>query len=208
MPRPCPVCGSDVAREEGEVDCRCTGGLFCAAQRKQAILHFAGRRAMDIEGLGEKIVDQLVDAGLVRTPARSLRARRQDTLDALERMAEKSAPNLVAGLEKSKQTTLARFLYALGIRHVGETTAKDLARHFGALDRIMAASERSCWRSPTWARWWRESIHTFFAQAHNREVVEQLRARGIDWPEGDGAADAAPKPLPARPSSSPARCRP
>ena len=139
MPLRCPVCGSRVMREKGGIDHRCTGGLFCAAQRKQAILHFAGRRAMDVEGLGDKLVDQLVDGGLIRTLP-ELYTLGIAKLSALERMADKSAANLVAGLEKSKQTTLARFLYALGIRHVGETTAKDLAKHFGDIDALLEAT--------------------------------------------------------------------
>ena len=190
----CPVCGSDIAREEGEVDWRCSGGLFCGAQRKQAILYFAGRRAMDIEGLGDKLVDQLVDSGLVRTLP-ELYKLGIAKLSALERMAEKSARNLLDGLEKSKHTTLARFLFALGIRHVGETTAKDLAKHFGSLDRIMDASLEQLLEvndvGPTVA----QSIRTFFDQPHNREVVEQLRACGITWDEHDGTADKTPKPL-------------
>jgi DNA ligase (NAD+) len=190
----CPVCGSDILREEGEVDWRCSGGLFCGAQRKQAILHFAGRRAMDIEGLGDKLVDQLVDTGLIRTLP-ELYKLGVAKLCALERMAEKSAKNLVDGLEKSKQTTLTRFLFALGIRHVGETTARDLARHFGSLDRIVDASEPQLLEvsdvGPIVAR----SIRTFFDQPHNREVVEQLRACGITWEEHDGTADLTPKPL-------------
>ncbi|HEY1393304.1 MAG TPA: NAD-dependent DNA ligase LigA, partial [Methylibium sp.] len=191
----CPVCGSAITREEGEVDWRCSGGLFCPAQRKQAILHFAGRRAMDVEGLGDKLVDQLVDNGIVRTLP-ELYKLGVAKLSALERMADKSAQNLVDGLEKSKSTTLARFLFALGIRHVGETTAKDLARHFGALDRIMDASLEQLLEvkdiGPTVA----QSIRTFFDQPHNREVVEQLRAAGIHWEEHAGAAaDASPKPL-------------
>jgi len=193
MPRECPVCGSAVLREKGSIEHRCTGGLFCAAQRKQALLHFAGRRAMDIEGLGDKLVDQLVDGGLVRTLP-ELYKLGVAKLAALERMADKSAANLVAALEKSKQTTLARFLYALGIRHVGESTARDLARHFGRLDALLDASEEQLLQvndvGPVVAR----SIHAFFAQPHNREVVEQLRAAGVHWPEGD-AADAGPKPL-------------
>ena len=190
----CPVCDSEVTREEGEVDWRCSGGLFCAAQRKQAILHFAGRRAMDIEGLGDKIVDQLVDSGLIRTLP-ELYKLGVAKLAALDRMAEKSAANLVENLEKSKQTTLARFLYALGIRHVGESTAKDLAKHFGALDRVLDASEAQLLEVNDVGPIVAQSIHTFFAQPHNREVVEQLRAAGIQWPENDGTADKTPKPL-------------
>ena len=190
----CPVCGSEVTREEGEVDWRCSGGLFCPAQRKQAILHYASRRAMDIEGLGDRLVDQLVDSGLIRTLPELYKLGIAKLLE-LERMGEKSAHNLLGNLDKSKQTTLARFLYALGIRHVGETTAKDLANHFGSLDRVLEASEAQLLEvsdvGPTVA----QSIHTFFAQPHNREVVEQLRAVGIHWPENDGTADRTPKPL-------------
>jgi DNA ligase (NAD+) len=190
----CPVCGSEVTREEGEVDWRCSGGLFCAAQRKQALLHFAGRRAMDIEGLGDKLVDQLVDAGIVRTLP-DLYKLGIANLAALERMADKSARNLVDGLEKSKHTTLARFLYALGIRHVGETTAKDLARHFGSLDRVLFATEPQLLEVNDVGPIVAHSIHTFFAQPHNREVVLQLRACGITWSEDDGTGDNSPKPL-------------
>lgn len=195
MPRACPVCGSAVLREKGGIDHRCTGGLFCGAQRKQALLHFAGRRAMDIEGLGDKLVDQLVDGGLIRTLP-ELYKLGVAKLAVLDRMAEKSAANLVAALEKSKQTTLARFLYALGIRQVGESTAKDLARHFGALDRVMDAGVEQLLEVPDVGPVVAQSIRAFFEQPHNREVVEQLRAAGIVWPEHDGAAAAAgPQPL-------------
>ena len=194
MPRQCPVCGSAVQREKGGIDHRCSGGLFCAAQRKQALLHFAGRRAIDIEGLGDKLVEQLVDAGIVRTLP-ELYKLGVAKLAALERMADKSSANLVAALQASKRTTLPRFLYALGIRHVGEATAKDLAAHFGALDRVMDADEARLLEvndvGPVVAR----SIHTFFRQPHNREVVEQLRAAGMSWDEHEAAAAAAPKPL-------------
>lgn len=195
MPRQCPVCGSAVARERGGIDHRCSGGLFCGAQRKQALLHFAGRRAMDIEGLGDKLVDQLVDGGLIRTLP-ELYTLGVAKLAALERMADKSAANLVAALEKSKDTTLARFLYALGIRQVGEATAKDLAKHFGSLDRIMDASVEQLLEVPDVGPIVAQSIRTFFEQPHNREVVEQLRAAGIRWAEHAGAAaDTGPKPL-------------
>ncbi len=133
MPHRCPVCDSAVVQDEGEKDYRCSAGLYCPAQRKQALLHFAGRRAIDIEGLGEKLVDQLVDANLVKTPADLYRLD-LTTLSNLERMAEKSATNVLEAIEKSKKTTLPRFIFALGIRNVGETTAKDLARHFGKLE--------------------------------------------------------------------------
>ncbi|MDB5940840.1 MAG: ligA [Ramlibacter sp.] len=193
MPRQCPVCGSEAVREEGEADYRCTGGLFCAAQRKEAILHFAQRRAMDIEGLGDKLVDQMVEAGVIRTLP-DLYKLGLATLSALERMADKSAQNVLAALEKSKQATLPRFLFGLGIRHVGEATARDLARHFGKLDAIMDASVEQLLEVPDVGPVVAESIHTFFAQQHNREVVEQLRACGVTWPEGEPQA-RAPKPL-------------
>ena len=189
MPTHCPVCGSAAVREEGEADHRCTGGLFCAAQRKQALLHFASRRAMDVEGLGEKLVDQLVDGRVVNTLP-DLYRMGFVSLAALDRMAAKSAQNLLDALQKSKQTTLPRFLYALGIRHVGETTAKDVARHFGALDAVMAASTDQLLQVPDVGPVVAESIHTFFDQPHNREVVEQLRAVGVNWPEGEPAPAA------------------
>ncbi|MBI5278122.1 MAG: NAD-dependent DNA ligase LigA [Burkholderiales bacterium] len=193
MPAHCPVCGALAVREEGEADHRCTGGLFCGAQRKQAILHFAQRRAMDVEGLGEKLVDQVVEAGVVKTLPDLYRLGLAN-LVALERMGEKSAQNLLAGLHKSKATTLPRFLYALGIRHVGEATAKDLARHFGQLDAIMDASIEQLLQVPDVGPVVAESIHTFFRQPHNREVIEQLRACGVHWEEGEPAAQA-PQPL-------------
>ncbi len=190
MPRQCPVCGSEAVREEGEADYRCTGGLFCGAQRKQALLHFAQRRAMDIEGLGEKLVDQVVDAGIIRTVADLYRLG-LGHLTALDRMGEKSAQNLLAGLEQSKSTTLPRFLFALGIRHVGEATARDLARHFGTLDAIMNANVDQLLQVPDVGPVVAESLHMFFAQPHNREVVEQLRACGVHWPEGEPVAAAS-----------------
>ncbi|MFN3295929.1 NAD-dependent DNA ligase LigA [Caldimonas sp.] len=190
----CPVCGSAIVREEGEVDWRCSGGLYCAAQRKQALLHFAQRRAMDIEGLGDKLVDQLVDGGLIRTLP-ELYTLGVAKLSALDRMGDKSARNLVEALEKSKQTTLPRFLFALGIRHVGEATAKDLARHFGSLDRIMDARVEELLEVNDVGPVVAQSIRTFFDQLHNREVVEQLRAAGVHWPEGEGTASDAPRPL-------------
>ena len=192
QPRACPVCGSRVMRERGGMDHRCTGGLFCAAQRKQALLHFAGRRAMDIEGLGDKLVDQLVDGGLIRTLP-ELYKLGVAKLMALERLGEKSAANLVAGLEKSKNTTFPRFLYALGIRQVGETTAKDLAKHFGGIDRLMAASVDELLQVGDVGPVVAQSIRAFFDQPHNVEVVEQLRAVGIHWPEQQAAL--GPQPL-------------
>ncbi len=193
MPRVCPVCGSAAVREEGEADYRCTGGLFCGAQRKQALLHFAQRRAVEIEGLGDKLVEQLVDAGVVKTLP-DLYKLGLTALVSLERMAEKSAQNIVDALEKSKQTTLPRFLFGLGIRHVGEATTKDLARHFGQLDRIMDASVEQLLEVNDVGPVVAQSLRTFFDQPHNREVVEQLRACGVRWVEGEALA-ASPKPL-------------
>ena len=182
MPKKCPECGSHVVRLPDEAVARCSGGLVCPAQRKQALLHFAGRRAMDIEGLGEKLVDQLVDAGLVHTPA-DIYKLRVDTLAGLERMAEKSAANVVAAIDKSRETTLARFVFALGIRHVGEESAKDLARHFGSLDDLMAADESSLLEVRDVGPVLAESIRQFFAEAHNRGVIARLRTAGVHWPE-------------------------
>ena len=193
MPRQCPICGSAVVREKGEANHRCTGGLFCAAQRKEAILHFAARRAMDIEGLGDKLVDQLVDSNVIRTLPDLYRLG-LTSLIALERMAEKSAQNVLSALEKSKQTTLPRFLFGLGLRHVGEATAKDLAKHFGTLDAIMDASVEQLLEVNDVGPVVAQSLHTFFQQPHNREVVEQLRACGITWPEGP-VAERAPQIL-------------
>jgi DNA ligase (NAD+) len=181
MPAACPICGSKVERLEGEAAARCTGGLVCPAQRKQSLLHFASRRAMDIEGFGEKLVDQLVDLKLVRSPADIYELRRSDLIE-LERMAEKSADNLLAGVEASKKTTLPRFIYALGIRNVGEATARDLAQHFGDLDSLIAASEEELQRVADVGPVVAQSISHFFSEPHNRDVIEKLRAVGIQWP--------------------------
>jgi DNA ligase (NAD+) len=186
MPATCPVCGSNVVRNEDEAVARCSGGLVCPAQRKQALLHFAGRRAMDIEGLGEKLVDQLVDAELVATPA-DLYSLDASQLAVLERMADKSAANLVTALERSRRTTLARFIFGLGIRNVGESTARDLAVHFGSLDAVMAASEEALRQAPDVGPVVARSIRQFFDEPHNREVIRKLRAAGVQWPEGAGA---------------------
>jgi len=193
MPAHCPVCGSAVIRDEAEKDHRCSGGLYCPAQCKQALLHFAGRRALDIEGLGEKLVDQLVDGGLVRLPT-DLFTLGLDRLAALERMAEKSAANVLAAIEKAKSTTLARFIFALGIRHVGETTARDLASHFGTLDALMAADEAQLLEVADVGPVVAASVAQFFAEAHNREVIKKLRAAGVHWEEqaGRGAAPRGP----------------
>jgi len=193
MPRICPVCGSSAVREDGEADYRCTGGLFCGAQRKEAILHFAHRRAVEVDGLGDKLVEQLVDANIIRTLPDlykiGLRA-----LANLDRMADKSASNLLQAIEKSRQTTLQRFVFGLGIRHVGEATAKELARHFGRLDAIMDATEEQLLTVSDVGPIVAKSLRTFFDQSHNREVVEQLRACGVTWQEGEPVA-VVPKPL-------------
>ena len=193
MPRRCPVCQSEAVREEGEADYRCTGGLICSAQRKQAILHFAQRRAVEVEGLGEKLVNQLVDLAVVRTLPDLYRLG-LTSLAAMDRMAEKSAQNLLDALQRSKQTTLPRFLYGLGIRHVGEATAKALVRHFGSLDAIAQAPLDALTAVNDVGPVVALSIRTFFDQPHNLEVVEQLRACGITWPEGPGE-EFEPKPL-------------
>ena len=181
MPSACPVCGSLVTRAEGETVARCSGGLFCPAQRKEAIKHFASRRAMDIEGLGNKLVDQLVETGLVAT-ASDLYQLSIEELAGLDRMAEKSAVNLVAALGKSKATLLGRFIFSLGIREVGETTAQTLAREFGELESLMAADIEALEAvhdiGPVVAR----HIVDFFAERHNRDVIEKLREAGISWP--------------------------
>jgi DNA ligase (NAD+) len=193
MPRQCPVCGSAAVREEGEADYRCTGGLFCGAQRKEAILHYAHRRAVEVDGLGDKLVELLVDANIIRTLPDLYRLG-LTSLAGLDRMADKSANNLLEAIETSKQTTLPRFMLGLGIRHVGEATAKALARHFGQLDAIMNASEAELLEVDDVGPVVAQSIRTFFDQAHNCEVVEQLRACGVTWEEGE-PAERAPQLL-------------
>ncbi len=187
LPKTCPVCGSEVVRLEGEVAHRCMGGLYCAAQRKQAIRHFAARRAMDIDGLGDKLVDQLVDQELVRDPA-DLYALTQDQLAALERMAAKSAANLLGALDKSKSTTLERFLYALGIREVGEATARNLAGHFGGLEDLMAAEPEHLQEVPDVGPVAARSVCAFFQEPHNRTVIEKLLQAGVHWAAPDRTA--------------------
>lgn len=226
----CPVCDSAIVREEGEVDWRCSGGLFCSAQRKQAILHFAQRKAMNIDGLGEKLVDQLIgismadeadvqateeaagedadlsqlfghdtndtepqNGGLVQTLP-DLYKLTLEQISCLERMGKRSAQNLLDELEKSKSTTLPRFLFALGIRHVGESTTKDLVKNLGSLERIMSATEEDLQKIEDVGPVVTQSIRTFFAQPHNLEVIEQLRAAGVHWQDHDPDADR-PKPL-------------
>ncbi len=209
LPTACPVCGSAIVREEGEAVARCSGGLVCAAQRRRALLHFAQRRALDIEGLGDKVVEQLVARDLVRSPA-DLFALDQATVASLERMAEKSATNLIAAIGTAKHTTFARFLYALGIRHVGEEVARVLAREFGGLDALLAADwsalmerKRALQKENASRRTRGEALRTmplegigdeivealaqFLGEPHNRAAIARMREAGIVWPETDGA---------------------
>ena len=187
MPTACPVCGSAIERLEDETIARCTGGLFCGAQRKQTLWHAASRKALDIEGLGEKLVDQLVDSGRVKTLA-DLFSLRPLELVGLDRMGQKSADNLVAAIDKARAPGLNRLLFALGIRHVGETTARDVARHFGSIDAIMDADEEALSSVPDVGPVVAASIRRFFAEQHNRDVIEQLKAQGVN-----PVADAAPQ---------------
>ncbi len=192
MPSRCPVCGSDIIKAEGEAVARCSGGLFCAAQRKQAIKHFASRKAMDIEGLGDKLVDQLVDADLVHDVA-DLYKLTHAQLASLERMGDKSATNLLAAIEKSKATTLPKFLFALGIREVGEATARSLALHYGTLEAIESADEEALQNVADVGPIVAAHIRAFFHQSHNIEVIDKLLKAGIHWPVVEAPrADAQP----------------
>lgn len=182
MPAQCPVCDSAVERAEGEAVARCSGGLYCAAQRKEALKHFASRKAMDIDGLGDKLVEQLVDAELVKDPA-DLFQLTAEQLAGLERMGDKSAENLVNALQAAKYTRFARFLYALGIREVGEATARALALHFVDLDKLKTATEQQLLEIEDVGPIVAQHIVTFFQQSHNLEVIDRLLAQGIDWPE-------------------------
>ncbi|WP_341501481.1 NAD-dependent DNA ligase LigA [Gallaecimonas sp. GXIMD4217] len=182
FPEQCPVCNSQVERLEGEAVARCTGGLFCGAQRKQALRHFASRKALDIEGLGDKVIEQLVDQDLIRNPA-ELFALAPEQLLKLERMGEKSATKLVAHIRQAKETSLARFLYALGIREVGETTAATLAGHFRTLEALKEADLETLQAVPDVGPIVAQHIHTFFRQPHNLEVLEALLEAGLHWPE-------------------------
>ncbi len=193
MPETCPVCGSRVVRLAGEVVARCIGGLYCRAQRQEAIRHFASRRALDIEGLGDKLVEQLVERDLVRNPA-DLYGLDVATLAGLERMGAKSAAKLVEALERSKTTTLARFLYALGIREVGEATALTLASHFGTLEALMTAEEERLQQAPDIGPVVAAAIRAFFQEPHNQQVIARLRAAGVRWPETE-VKQAVEQPL-------------
>ncbi|MES2182127.1 MAG: NAD-dependent DNA ligase LigA [Pseudomonadota bacterium] len=184
MPTACPECGSHILKLADEAVARCTGGLFCPAQRKQAITHFASRRAMDIEGLGDKLVEQLVEANLVHTLA-DIYKLDLNTLSNLERMATKSAQNILDALQNSKKTTLARFIYALGMRNVGEATAKDLAKHFATLPAIMQADVEALLKVNDVGPVVAESITNFLSESHNQDVISALLAAGINWPEAD-----------------------
>jgi DNA ligase (NAD+) len=191
MPRQCPVCGSAIVRLEGEAVSRCSGGLYCPAQRKASLAHFASRRAMDIDGLGDKLIEQLVDRGLV-CDVSDLYRLDAATLAGLERMGEKSAANLVAAIEASKRTTLARFIYALGIRHVGEATAAALAAHFGDLEPLLEADVDTLTAVPDVGPVVAQSIRNFFDQPHNREVITRLLAAGVHWPAVEARTGARP----------------
>ncbi len=184
MPEKCPICGSDVEIEEGEAVIRCSGGLYCSAQQIQAIIHFASRRAMNIDGLGNKLIGQLVEKELINNVA-DLYTLKLEQLVELERMAEKSASNIVDALNNSKETTLDRFLYALGIREVGDATARSLANHFGSLSSIQSASQETLEEVTDIGPIMAKHIVTFFSQTHNRKVINELLTAGIRWPDVD-----------------------
>lgn len=181
MPEHCPVCGSETFRDEEEKDTRCTGGLFCPAQRRESLVHFASRLALNIDGLGEKVIDQLLEADLIKTPADLYRLTEEKLL-SLDRFGKKSAANLLEALQKSKETTLARFIYALGIRHVGESTARDLASHFRSLEALMNADGKALLEVNDVGEVIAQSITHFFEEEHNREVISNLLAQGVHWP--------------------------
>ncbi|WP_445082798.1 NAD-dependent DNA ligase LigA [Candidatus Vallotiella sp. (ex Adelges kitamiensis)] len=182
MPTHCPVCGSSIEHRPDRAIARCIGGLICAAQRKQALWHFAKRRALDIEGIGKRIIDQLVDQNLIHTPA-DLFNLVFSTVLKLNRFADKSAQNLIDSLVRARDTTLPRFIYALGIRYVGEETAKALAQHFGSLNALMNASEKALLEINDVGPVAAKAIHHFFLEPHNRIVIDQLRTAGVQWPE-------------------------
>lgn len=202
MPEFCPVCGSKTIRDEEEKDTRCTGGLFCPAQRKLSIVHFASRRAAGIDGLGEKIVEMLVDEGLVKTPADIFRLKHEDLCAPLsiqpegakrtvKRMGPKAASNLLESIEKARRTTLSRFIYALGCRHVGEATALSLAKKFGSVEAIEAADKEALMQVDDIGEVVADSICAFFAEPHNREVIDSLLSSGIEFEEDGAAAGGA-----------------
>ncbi len=184
LPKKCPVCGSQVVREEGETAARCSGGLYCAAQRAEALKHFVSRRAFDIEGFGSKLIEQLVSIDRVKTPSDIFQLTREE-LGELERMGEKSAEKLIASIEKSKQTTLARLLFALGIREVGEATAASIAAHYGRLENVLSASEEELQAIDDVGPVVASRLRTFFDEKHNVEEISRLRQLGVSWPESD-----------------------
>jgi len=194
IPDKCPVCDSAVLREEGEAVARCTGGLYCRAQRAERLKHFVSRRALDIDGMGSKLIEQLVAIERIETPA-DLYSLTQEELVEMERMGEKSAENLVGAIERSKTTTLSRFLYGLGIREVGEATASALAAHFGRLSGLMAADEESLTAVPDVGPIVASRIHAFFSEPHNLQVIQSLRESGVTWPETDPVAPSEEGPL-------------
>jgi DNA ligase (NAD+) len=191
MPTECPVCGSAIERSGDEAVARCTGGLFCPAQRKQSFQHFASRRAMDIEGLGDKLVDQLVESGLVSTVADLYRLEKEQ-IAGLERMGEKSAENLITELEKSKRPDLDRLLYALGIREVGEVTARSLAMHFRSMEALQGASEEELVEVADVGPVVAGHVHAFFQEPHNLEVIRALGDAGVRWVAPEIPAGAQP----------------
>ena len=191
FPDLCPVCSSQIEKLEDEAVARCTGGLICAAQRKQALKHFASRKAIDIDGLGDKLIDQLVDADLVKSPADFFDLSVPELI-GLERMAEKSASKLLGALQDSKQTTLAKFLYSLGIREVGESTANNLALHFKTLEGVMQADVDALQEVSDIGHVVAQHISLFFKEPHNTEIVEALLAAGIHWPEIEQLSGALP----------------
>ncbi|MCH8846050.1 MAG: NAD-dependent DNA ligase LigA [Proteobacteria bacterium] len=188
MPAKCPICDSDIEREEGETVIRCSGGLYCSAQQVQAIIHFASRRAMDIDGLGDKLIEQLVEKGLINNVS-DLYGLQQTQLACLERMAEKSASNIISALNNSKKTTLDRFLYALGIREVGDATARSLANHFGNLSAIQSATQEALEDVADVGPIVAKHIVTFFSQTHNQEVINNLLTAGVHWSDVEVKAE-------------------
>ncbi|WP_428772094.1 NAD-dependent DNA ligase LigA [Vibrio sp.] len=194
FPSRCPVCDSEVERVEGEAVARCSGGLVCQAQRKQALKHFVSRKAMDVDGLGDKVIEQLVDREMVTTPADLFRLT-AGVITVLDRMGPKSAQNVVNALEKAKQTTLARFIYSLGIREVGEATAANLAQHFRTLEAVQAAEHEQLIAVPDIGEIVASHIHAFFAQENNLKVISDLLELGVHWPEIDEPDESVPQPL-------------
>jgi DNA ligase (NAD+) len=184
LPNKCPVCKSHVEREEGGTVARCTGGLYCAAQRAEALKHFVSRRALDIEGFGAKLVEQLVASDRLKTPADIFQLTAKE-LSELDRMGKKSAENLMASIEASKSTTLARFLFALGIREVGETTAASVAGHFGKLANLQAATDEELQNVADVGPVVAARIKAFFEEQHNLDVIARLQEYGVQWPESE-----------------------